>query len=337
MKSFRKALCFLIVTTLVFVVANSIYEKYYWEDDLDKLEALDMYRKMKENSASGNILYFGESSNGAYASYDSVRLSISDILNTLVAPRKLISIDRGAIHAGVYTQLISMIPEHSAIDTIVVTMNLRSFNSDWKNSTLENNCQELIVAYSTYPVLLSKLRLLMKAYDYKEDWKRREIFLSEMKNTSIEGPVTYKTIREWDDHMANTCCRDSNGVPDMPKVELSCHFVKAYGFTIDLRTDPRIKDFDEMITICRKKKIKILFNLLAENVECADRLVGEELLYLMHRNRCVLIDRYTTDCSIVIDNFDLVGERHFTDKTFPTEHYDYTGRMIIAKNIARYF
>jgi hypothetical protein len=36
----------------------------------------------------------------------------------------------------------------------------------------------------------------------------------------------------------------------------------------------------------------------------------------------------------VVDNLELLGDRHFRDRDFPTEHYDQAGREQIAAAIA---
>lgn len=77
------------------------------------------------------------------------------------------------------------------------------------------------------------------------------------------------------------------------------------------------------------------FNLLAENVQYADSLVGKNLVLLMHQNRDYLIKRYTKDNCMVVNNFDIVPGLEFTDQAWTGEHHGYRGRMIEAKNLAQ--
>lgn len=75
---------------------------------------------------------------------------------------------------------------------------------------------------------------------------------------------------------------------------------------------------------------------MAENSEYADSLVGKELVFLMSQNRDYLVKRYTKGNCVVVDNLGLVSGRDFIDQNWTTEHYNYKGRMAIAKNLAEH-
>jgi hypothetical protein len=116
---------------------------------------------------------------------------------------------------------------------------------------------------------------------------------------------------------------------------LACHYIKNFAFKIDPKTNQRIKDFDEIVEIAKKRHIKIVFNLLAENMEEANKLVGKELIYLMENNRKFLINRYHRNGNLVVDNLYAIQDNHFVDRNWPTEHYTRAGKLIIAKNIQK--
>ena len=78
----------------------------------------------------------------------------------------------------------------------------------------------------------------------------------------------------------------------------------------------------------------MVFNILAENIETADSLVGKDLTSLMTQNAKWLESRYSEKGFKVVNNLHILKASNFTDKDFPTEHYDEEGRKIIAKNIA---
>jgi hypothetical protein len=337
-KFLYKCLLGIIVTVLLFYICNTIYKKDGWQKDLNKLNESDMLIHTIEGSSSADILYFAESSNATVAESDSIKKSIAELTNDHFPDLKIVSIERGAIHAGVYKELIRRIEGGRKVSSIIVTMNLRSFNSDWINSSFENGCQELCTVYQPYPELLNKMRLLFKAYDYKEEWKRRKIYWDDICNTEINvpAPLSFKTTREWDKYAADNWYRDSNGVIDYPKLNLACHNIKAFAFNIDTLTNPRIKDFDKIVELGKEKNIKVYFNLLAENTQYADSLVGKELVKMMEDNRALLVNRYTKRGAVVIDNLELVNGKSFIDQTWTTEHYDQEGRKIIAANVAKY-
>ena len=73
---------------------------------------------------------------------------------------------------------------------------------------------------------------------------------------------------------------------------------------------------------------------MAENIEKANDLVGEDLVFLMKRNRDFLVNRYHKDQVIVVDNLEDVPDMQFIDQDWTTEHYAELGRKIVAKNLA---
>jgi hypothetical protein len=63
--------------------------------------------------------------------------------------------------------------------------------------------------------------------------------------------------------------------------------------------------------------------------------VGKDLSMLMRYNRDLLVNRYSKLGAVVIDNLEAVPGKHFGEKNWTTEHYDQTGRAIIAKNVCK--
>ncbi len=337
MKLLYKSLLGIVVIGIIFYFTNMLYARCGWEKDIQKIDGLKMLTDLNDGMDRDDIFYFAESSNSTYSEKDTITKSISAMTNDCFSKLKISSIERGALHAGVYKKLISNIRKDAKVKTIIVTMNLRSFGSNWINSSAENNCQELQIAYSDYPPLLKKMMFVFRAYSYKEDWERTEDYINDITYTKIKGPLPlpFNTAREWDNYIANNLFRDSNGIENRPKIELACHNVKIFGFNIDTLTNPRIKDFDEIVELCKKKKIKLFFNLLAENTEYADSLVGKELLMVMRENKTILVNYYSRKGVTVIDNFELVKGIDYIDQSWTTEHYNQAGRKVIARNMAK--
>jgi hypothetical protein len=126
---------------------------------------------------------------------------------------------------------------------------------------------------------------------------------------------------------------DESGRQNMELRTLADHYIKAYAFQIK-EDNPRIAQFDEIIRICREKGITVVLNLLAENVERAEELLGDPLVYLMRKNRDFLKNRFEGEGVYVVDNLEKVSNKHFTDQNWTTEHYDQVGRQIIADQVA---
>ena len=90
----------------------------------------------------------------------------------------------------------------------------------------------------------------------------------------------------------------------------------------------------EIVKLCKQKRVRLIFNLLAENIQYADSLVGKDLVFLMKQNRDLLIERYNRNGVLVVDNLELVCGKDYIDQNWTTEHYKQNGRMIIAQNLA---
>ena len=139
----------------------------------------------------------------------------------------------------------------------------------------------------------------------------------------------------WDSAVGWKGLRDANGLRDEELTQLACHYIKNYGFWIT-DDNPRVKDFDTIVTLCHERGWNLVFNLMAENVDKANELVGKDLMFLIKRNRDYLLDRYgNTDGVKVVDNLNLVRDVNFIDQDWTTEHYYEEGRRIIAHHLAQ--
>ena len=165
-----------------------------------------------------------------------------------------------------------------------------------------------------------------REYDLFEEWKSSQL--------NFSFPVKYKNVADWNYAIAHGGFLNSDGTWNQQKIELACHYVKAYAFNIK-DDNIRVKDFDEIALWCKQNNVNLYLNLMAENIHYADSLVGKELVFLMRQNRDFLVKRYNKNNCFVIDNLEMVSGKEFIDQNWTTEHYNYKGRMIIAKNVAK--
>lgn len=323
----------LLALGLLLLLFAVVYKKFFWKADLEKYaeQLPEVWRK----SDSCDVLYFAESSNATYADTDTNRMSISELF-ALHYPGKIVgAVNKGAVHAGVFLPLIKQIPDNSRVKTIIVTMNLRSFDAAWINSKLETALMKSNVMYQPYHPFLNKVLMNFGYYDKKLEKERDELLLKTWRTEQLHFPfkAKYHTVREWDDSFANGYYKKEDGSWDVPKISLACHYIKTYAFQIDTLTNPRIHDFDEIVKVAKQKDLRLVFNLLAENVEYADSLVGPELTYLIRQNRDLLVNRYHRNGVVVVDNLELVKGTMFMDQHWTTEHYFYEGRKQIADHL----
>ena len=139
---------------------------------------------------------------------------------------------------------------------------------------------------------------------------------------------------QWDNWMANKGVLDESGSYDKSQTELACHYIKTYGFQIDTLSNPRIKDFNDIIKLAEKRGWNLVFNLLAENTEKAEYLVGKDITYLMDENSKMLKSYYQSKGIKVVNNLNSVEDEQFIDQNWTTEHYAEKGRKIISRNVA---
>lgn len=319
---------------MIFALLNFVYTHTLYKTDLKEKnsEALEI----KINQEAKDVFYFAESSNFNTSNNDSIKNTISEITNFFFPSLKIMAINKAASHAGVFKYWLQQIDLNAKKPkAIIVTLNLRSFDAAWIHSRLETQLQEAIVLTKPYPNLVNRFLLSLQAFDNKTDQQREQDMLQDWKKTPLEFPFPfkYKTVAEWDYAMSQGSFKKADGSWDSDKIILACHYVKAYAFNIKA-DNPRIKDFDIVTEWCHQNQIPLYLNLLAENIEYADSLVGKELVFLMKKNRDFLVDRYNKNNCKVVDNLELVTGLEFTDQTWTTEHYGYRGRMVIARNLA---
>lgn len=314
---------------------NFLYKYTFYQQDIQiHSEVIDEVRRVVRDSCE--VLYVGESSNTNSAEKDIDKRSISAFVCDYYPALKVSDITKPAAHAEIFYLLLNNIPEKSAVKTIIVTLNLRSFDANWIYSSLEPQIQKYAVFLRDYPPLIGRFLLAFKGYDnrteaelekaYKYEWKYIEL--------QVPFPLKHKTVKEWDRAMFLEGKRFPDGSIDYKLTELACHYIKTYAFQIDTVKNPRIKDFDNIVKLAKERHWNLIFNLMAENTEKGQELVGDELTFIIRQNRDLLIKRYHKDGVLVVDNLERVPSREYTDTTWTTEHYGEKGRRIIARNVA---
>ncbi|MDI1354387.1 MAG: hypothetical protein PSX36_05695 [bacterium] len=319
----------LIILSLDVVYTHTLYPKDLEEKSKEVVEIWN-------SQDSADIYYFGESSNTTYRETDSLKNRISEFTNWFYPSLRITNINKFATHGGVYRQWLKVIDTKKKLPhAIIITLNLRSFNAGWIHSNLETQLQEAMVFTQPFPNIVNRFFLSLQAFDNKTDKQREEDMLRDYRTVPLvfPYPFPFKTVSEWDSHMAAGGYLKPDGSWDMDKIVLACHFIKGYGFNIR-QNNPRIADFDAIYDWCSKFQVNLYLNLLAENVQYADSLVGKDLVFLMKQNRDFLVKRYQKGNCKVIDNLEVVPGREFIDLEWTTEHYACKGRMTIAKNIS---
>ena len=332
----KKKIGLKILTFIIAMIAlELLYDLFIYKSDLNKYSPIIFNLRNIEDSCT--ILYLGESSNFNWNPKDSSRERISEFAAEYYPTIAFRTLDNAAYHAGNYKILLKNIKKQSPIQTVIVTLNLRSFDAAWRYSDLETALQKSMVLIDPrFTPLINRFRLSFKDFEIKTDDERLKQVQDAWDNETFEyiQPFAYKNVTGWDKAKGYASWLNEDGSWDLPKINLSCHYIKTYAFQIDTLTSIRIKDFDEIVRYAHKRGWNLIFNLMAENTEKAEELDGIELVKLIRYNRDLLVNRYQRMGVMVVDNLEDVPDSLYTDRKWTTEHYAERGRKIVAKNLA---
>jgi hypothetical protein len=309
----------------IVVVSNYIYEYTFYKSDIRENGLLT--EKLNHGIENSDILYFSASPNKAYPKGDIDTRSISKIVDDQLINHSVTSIDTGAIHAGVFLKLIKLIPNDNDLKYILVNMNYRSFGVQWIMSSLENAISKQSVFYANRPLIINRFLQGLNYYNAIPKKERQRLIQSSWANEILPLDSPKNTVTNW-------CKVEKWGDWTNPKRNLADHYIKNYAFTLN-ENNPRIKDFDEIVKICKQKNIPVIFNILGENITNAEYLIDSDLTTLMIKNKDFLKHRYLEKGVTVVDNFELIPDSCFYERDYPTEHYSFAGRQIIGDNIAK--
>lgn len=331
---YKTILVKLSLLIIIIVGLNFIYSKWFYENDIQ--EHSEIINLVRDIPKSADIIYIGESSNNTFRGDDKDKRPISAFVADYFPAKSTFDITKPASHAGIYKALLKKIPEDSKVKTVVVTLNLRSFNATWIYSSLETSLQKSLVLIKPYPPLFNRFLLSFKAYDVQSESERERQLKKKWRNDTFHLPYDFqfRNVIEWDKWMSNSGVKDSSGNIDHAQTELACHYIKTYGFQIDTANNVRINDFNEIIELAHERGWNLVFNLLAENTEKAKELVGDDLLFMMKDNVRILESYFKERGVMLVNNLNEVENEQFIDQHWTTEHYAEKGRKTIAKNVA---
>ena len=324
-----------LLVGLLIILANFLYRITFYKKDIAKHG--DILENLWVVPPDTEAIYFGESSNFHESPRDTMKFRISGMIDTLVPKLKIYHVDNSGLHAGTYLAVMKNIPADSKVNTFIITMNLRSFGAGWRyaGNGAENYLAKTERMLSPTLPIINRFMVSLKAYDYKSDREREKQVQHAWKKDSFDIPnFNYHTTHAWDSAMAWGTWLESNPNLTKENIPLAAQYIKNFSFVIDTNTNERIHDFDAIMELANKKNYTIYFNILGENVDEAEQLAGSELIYLIEKNTKFLIGRYSKKGAIVVNNLHAIPDSCFVDRDFPTEHYNFVGKQIIAKRVA---
>lgn len=321
----------LLMAVVLLVALDAIYRWTLYPADLEANCTL-MQRSLQPLSEGDDIIYLGESSNHAVADDEEDKRFISDMLQDMLPVHRVGNLDKDACHSGVYYDIMRNIPVESPVRTAVVTVNMRSFSTEWIYSSLETALNKERVMMKKAPALYRRLLLVTKAYTHWSEDERTALVLKGLEEQTFVPPdgLPYTSAAQWDHAVADMYW--AKGARE-DTVGLATHYVKDFACTVD-EDNPRVQDFDRIVSLCRSRGWHLVLHILPDNEDQMTELVGPELVEILRRNGTFIENRYTRMGVTVVNNQGLVCDADFRDRDFPTEHYRQAGREAIASAIA---
>ncbi len=319
---------------LLLAALDLLYRFTLYPKDLEQNCTLIDYAQ-KPIAEHADMVYLGESSNHTYGFHDTDTSYISEMIARQFPSRRLSTLSKDACHAAIYYDMLRNIPRKNDIQTVIVTVNMRSFGSEWIYSDLETPLQKEQIFMKKAPALYKRLLIAFKAYSHWSDDERHNIIKKGLRHQTIKLPYyfPYKNAAEWDMAIGTQDHLYDGRQVSWDTIALTCHYIKCFAYQLD-DNNPRIQDFDRIVKLCKRRGWQPVFNILADNMEQIKDLVGPDLVYIMKHNAQYIIERYAPQGVIVVNNQNIVSDRYFRDRDFPTEHYEQAGREAIATAIA---
>lgn len=322
-----------LLLAAVLVVLDIVYRIALYPRDREKYCSLIKYSRIPVKDST-DIIYLGESSNHSYSPEDEDQRPISDMIGDMMPGHKVARLSKGACHAGIYYDILRNIPRKSPVKTVIVTVNMRSFSSEWLYADLEKPLQKEQIFMRKAPALYKRMLVAFKAYAHWSESERTKLVREGLKKQTLHLPYyfPYKNANDWDHAIGSQSYLYNGKKVSQDTIVLTCHYIKDFAYQLDDK-NPRIKDFDRIVRLCHRRGWETVFNIVADNMDQIKTLAGPDLEFLMKQNAQYIIHRYEPQGVKVVNNQYMVRDRDFFEREFPTEHYTQRGRKTIAENI----
>lgn len=323
----------LLLVLLLLGVLDIVYRYTLYPKELNEhctLAALSQ----KAVDEDAEIVYLGESSNHTYSEQDTDRREISTMIADAMPGHALSNLCKDACHAGIYYDILRNIPKQNSVKTVLVTVNLRTFSTEWLYSDLETALNKERVMMKQAPALYKRMLLAFKGYTHWDEAERKQLVRKKLMSQTWPDAYSYSyaTAGEWDNAIGSTGILFNGKTASMDTIALTCHYIKCFACGVDDK-NPRIKDLDKIVQLCKNRGWRLILHILPDNIEQIEALVGPELQPIMRNNVHYIINRYERQGVTVINNQSLVHDQDFRDRDFPTEHYCQAGRQAVASSI----
>ena len=304
----RRLLAFMIITIgLQLIIGHKVPEE---------IKLLD-----KAISDQVNIIFFCDSTNFAYSTQDSDKRTISQMLQSLMPERKILTIDHGAFNMDIYLAFCRYISRsiHKP-NVIIIPVNMRSFSPGWDQRPDWQFEQERF--FLNYPLLQSFFKPLavFKAVSTNEISVERYNKTSVYCDNEVVG-----TVREFDFRS-----RDPNSVTD-EKIRKKFIFNYMYPLKPDHR---KLRSMVEIANVLNSVNIQVIFYVSPLDMETGQKYLPGRFFDRVHANvelaKALLREQNVEP----LDLSQSVPAEHFSWTVYPNEHLDQVGRFFVADCLA---
>ncbi len=276
---------------------------------------------MRRTQNKADILYLSSSPNNASAPSDKDQSSISSMVESGLKNMRINAIDTGAIHAGIFLEILKRLPSERIPDKLIIHLNLRSFGPQWYHSDLENSLQRNLLYWNNYPGIINHLRAALKNYQFISNQERTSLIQYEEKFNHLPFGRSHQTIKKWCDSLWL----------ESPNNMYAFQQIRHFGFQIK-ENNPTLQNYLEIVRWCIKNNKEVTLVLLPENVHAMNKNIDQDLFNLTITNSEFLVDQFQQQNCTVLNLCDDLTPSHFFED-FPTEHYDFEGRKHIAQQL----
>lgn len=325
----------LLLLAGVLVALELVYRVTFYPKDLREHCSL-MALSQIPVKGDAQIIYLGESSNKTYRNGEPDTSYISEMIAEQMPEYRFGHITKDAAHVAIYYDILRNIPHDNDIHTVILTVNMRSFSSEWIYSNLENSFHKQQVFMQKGPALWRRLQLDLKMNESWTEEERQELVIEGFKKQKFDcGPdFPFYDAYYWDHYLSHGLWLPHGRELSRDSILMASHYVKIFAYTLD-SNNVRIKDLDKIVNLCKERNWRLVFNILPDNVDQIKEMVGDELLALMHKQNAYIVKRYTAKGVLVVNNENLARDEDFIDRDFPTEHYGAQARHAIADHIVQ--
>ena len=307
---------------VLFLALNWLYGQYLFKADIEKYAPIRP--KIISSFAEGDIVYFGESSNTSFNPWtDSFNNSIGDFMQLALPNKDIRQVSHESFHLGLFKDMLQLRNEARQNQTLVFTLNMRTFSPAAIYSATEARNQQEALFYSDRWPLLTRIFLSFHYYDNRSENERNRL---KQQYWRTHNPNVLETKEALNKKLEKA----------PHKIKAMAHeFVNEFMFVID-KDNPRLKDLQKIIAYGKQNKVRIVFHILPESRGYAESIVGSELIEIMDNNVQFLEQFLQKENVEYINNYKQSIYLDYTDQYYPTEHVNWQTRSSIAFSIAKY-